>query len=64
MPVPSILSLLGSSKWIGLVDVGGGQEDLEVLALDDQLLVASEAGRSKAGTARPQAVKYRLLVRQ
>lgn len=53
-----------SSKWIGLVNVGGGQEDLQVLALDDELLVASEARPSEAGTASSRAVKYRLLVRQ
>ncbi|CAM9514000.1 unnamed protein product, partial [Laminaria digitata] len=59
-----------SSKWVGLVDVGGGQEGLGVLALDDQLMVAFESARAGAGarvgsgTARTGVVKYRLLVRQ
>lgn len=59
-----------SSKWVGLVDVGGGQECLGVLALDDQLMVAFESARAgagtrgKSGTIGTGAVKYRLLVRQ
>ena len=52
----------GSSKWVGLIDVGGGQEDLEVIALDEKLLVASESLRTTATGA--EAVKYRLLLRQ
>lgn len=62
--------MVNSSKWVGLLDVGGGQEGLGVLALDDQLMVAFESARAGAGaqggsgTAKMGAVKYRLLVRQ
>lgn len=43
-----------------MVDLGGGQEDLEVLALDEKLMVASESLRS----ATSETVKYRLFVRK
>lgn len=59
---------LTSTKWVGLVDVGGGQENLEVLAVDDKLLVASETRRlasaNGAEATQTGAVKYRLLLRQ
>lgn len=62
--------MVDSSKWVGLLDVGGGQEGLGVLALDEKLMVAFESARAGAGTRRGSgtvktgAVKYRLLVRQ
>lgn len=63
-------AIVDSSKWVGLVNVGGGQEGLGVLALDDQLMVAFESARAGAGkgagsgAVKTGAVKYRLLVRQ
>lgn len=51
-------SPLRSSKLVGLVDIGRGKEELNLVALDDQLLVAS-AGRG--GVSVP---KYRLFVRR
>lgn len=64
------MTIVNSSKLVGLVNVGGGQEGLGVIALDDQLMVAFESAREGAGkqggsgTVRTGAVKYRLLVRQ
>lgn len=65
-----------SSKLVGLMDVGGGLEELELLALDDKLLVATEGNQSaraarraggpvgsKTRKASPKGCKYRLLVR-
>lgn len=66
----ALRSMVDSSKWVGLLDVGGAQEGLGVLALDDQLMVAFESARAGAGARRGSgtvatgAVKYRLLVRQ
>ncbi|CAM9383114.1 unnamed protein product [Scytosiphon promiscuus] len=56
-----------SSKWVGLVDTGGAQEGLEVLALDDKLMVALESQPGAVGggtnTKSFSVDKYRLLVR-
>lgn len=56
-----------SSKWVGLVDTGGAQEGLEVLALDDKLMVALESRPGAVGggssTRSISVDKYRLLVR-
>lgn len=51
-----------SSKWVEFLDVGGAQEGLDILATDDDLLVASESRRAPAGRE-GGVVKYRLLVR-
>lgn len=40
------------------MNVGGGQEKLDLLAVDDDVIVASEAGGSASRS------KYRLLVRK
>ncbi|CAM9943874.1 unnamed protein product [Ectocarpus sp. 6 AP-2014] len=56
-----------SSKWAGLVNTGGAQEGLEVLALDDKLLVTLESrpgsGGEATGTRKFAVDKFRLLVR-
>lgn len=56
-----------SSKLAGLLNTGGAQEGLEVLALDDKLLVALESrpasGGEATGTRKFAIDKFRLLVR-